>query len=372
MKYINAIRAAIGKERFIRKAQKTARNIPVEKMEAPIDFVVTWVDGSDPDWIKEKSKYEEIYLSKSERSANGEERFRNWDTLKYWFRAIEQYAPWVNNVYFITCGHTPDWLNLDAPKLKHIKHTDYIPEKYLPTFNSIPIELNMFRIDNLAEHFVYFNDDVFLAKPVTPEDFFCGGLPVFSAVVEPCAINTNSVYDHMRYAIVSTVNKHFKGRLTESIQAHPEKWFYNLDPHQLEFNWQAYNNGNLQGIHIHHFAKSYQKSYFKKVWDDIPETMDSTSSHRFRTGYDVLDGIISIWNLMDGSFFPVRTDYYGKYFSDFEHNHEEISESFKQQKYRMICLNDTEVTTPEKFESSKKSLLQILQHTFPNKSSFEK
>ncbi|WP_331836427.1 hypothetical protein [Erysipelothrix piscisicarius] len=74
---------------------------------------------------------------------------------------------WVNNVYLITYGHLPDFLNVDHPKLKIINHTDYIPSDYLPTFSSHTIELNMHRIEGLSEHFVYFNDDMFLNQPMS-------------------------------------------------------------------------------------------------------------------------------------------------------------------------------------------------------------
>ena len=64
----------------------------------PIDFVMIWVDGNDPEWQKEKAKYDE----RVETLANNEVRFRDWDNLQYWFRAVEKFAPWVRNVYFVT------------------------------------------------------------------------------------------------------------------------------------------------------------------------------------------------------------------------------------------------------------------------------
>ena len=45
-------------------------------------------------------------------------------------------------------------------------------EEYLPTFNSISIESMTWRIPGLSEHFIEFNDDLILAAPTTPEDFF--------------------------------------------------------------------------------------------------------------------------------------------------------------------------------------------------------
>ena len=100
-------------------------------MEATIDFVLMWVDGNDPEWQKEKSLYES--------DTNGDKRnirFRDWDNLQYWFRGVEKYAPWVNKIHFVTWGHLPSWLNTEHPKLNVVKHSDFIPKEFLPTFNS--------------------------------------------------------------------------------------------------------------------------------------------------------------------------------------------------------------------------------------------
>jgi len=51
-------------------------------------------------------------------------------------------------------------------------------EDALPTFNSLSIETMLWRIPGLADHFLYFNDDVFLTAPVTPSDFFSADGPV--------------------------------------------------------------------------------------------------------------------------------------------------------------------------------------------------
>ena len=73
------------------------------RMMKPIDFVVTWVDGNDPDWFREKMKYQGIDIT----SGNAENRFRDGGTFRYWFRGVEKFAPWVNRVFLITCGHYP-------------------------------------------------------------------------------------------------------------------------------------------------------------------------------------------------------------------------------------------------------------------------
>ena len=142
-----------------------------------IDFVILWVDGNDKAWLEEKNKYLNI------KGDSGKNRFRDWDNLQYIFRGIEKHADWVNKIFFITWGHLPKWLNTDNPKLRIVKHEEFIPKEYLPTFNSNVIELNLHRIKDLSEKFVLFNDDLFILKDLKKEDFFKSNLPndIYSA-----------------------------------------------------------------------------------------------------------------------------------------------------------------------------------------------
>lgn len=137
-----------------------------------IDFVITWVDGADPAWRKEKAGY-----APSAQNDDREERYRDWDLLRYWFRGVEAFAPWARKIHFITWGHLPPWLNTEHPKLHVVRHEDYIPKKFLPVFNSNVLEIYMHKIEGLSEHFVYFNDDMFLIRNVKKELFFHNGKP---------------------------------------------------------------------------------------------------------------------------------------------------------------------------------------------------
>ncbi len=42
-----------------------------------IDFVITWVDGSDPNWLAEKSKY-----SAESENDDRPQRYRDWGLLR--------------------------------------------------------------------------------------------------------------------------------------------------------------------------------------------------------------------------------------------------------------------------------------------------
>ncbi|WP_029233681.1 stealth family protein [Butyrivibrio sp. VCB2006] len=139
-----------------------------------IDLIVPWVDGNDPKWLEEKRKYDGSVI---DDNSNSSQRYRDWDLMRYFFRGIDKNMPWINKVFFVTWGHVPDWLDVDSPRLRIVKHTDYIPEKYLPTFNSNVIELNYHRIEDLSENFILFNDDCFAVDQVKPEFFFKNGKP---------------------------------------------------------------------------------------------------------------------------------------------------------------------------------------------------
>ena len=95
-----------------------------------IDFVVTWVDMDDPVWKEEFHRYS----GKIDNSVNevSEARFRDYGFLKYWFRGVAKFAPWVRKVHFVTSGQKPDWLDETHPKLNLVSHEDYIPQNTYP------------------------------------------------------------------------------------------------------------------------------------------------------------------------------------------------------------------------------------------------
>lgn len=118
-------------------------------------------------------------------------RYRDNQELRYSLRSIWKFAPWVRNVYIVTNGQVPYWLDLKHPRLKVIPHRDiYVNKSHLPSFSSPSIESNLHRIPGLADRFVYFNDDVMLGNNVWPDDFYTHGKgqKVFlSWDVPPCA-----------------------------------------------------------------------------------------------------------------------------------------------------------------------------------------
>ena len=228
-----------------------------------IDFVIAWVDGGDPEWLKEKAKYDDtVDITQDAIDA----RYRDWDNLQYWFRAVEKYAPWVNKIHFLTWGHIPEWLDTSNPKLHIVNHKDYIPAEYLPTFNSHTIELNMHRIPGLSEQFVYFNDDMFLTNYVKETDFFVNGLPCDTFALDAIYFEKNSAgaYNGNDMEII---NKHFKKDEMQT-KFFWSKWFKlrygfkNLYRTFVLSKWHWF-----PGFHYDHLPSSFLKSTLEEVWD---------------------------------------------------------------------------------------------------------
>ncbi|MEU3457902.1 stealth family protein [Micromonospora sp. NPDC006766] len=136
----------------------------------PIDVVYTWVDGTDPAWLRRRAEAAGTpYHAESANAA----RFLSRDELRYSLRSLHTYAPWVRTVYLVTDDQVPPWLDPSAPGLRVVSHREIFDDpSVLPTFNSHAIESQLHHIDGLSEHFLYFNDDVFLGRDVTPRDFF--------------------------------------------------------------------------------------------------------------------------------------------------------------------------------------------------------
>lgn len=148
----------------------------------PIDAVITWVDGDDLAHRKKRKMF-----ASSDELANddigGEIRFKSVGEIRYCVASILRFAPFIRKIFIVTDGQDPqlyDFIDAEFPErtteIEIVDHKTIFAgyESFLPVFNSLTIETMLWRIPGLSDHFVYFNDDVLLAAPVGPEDFFVG------------------------------------------------------------------------------------------------------------------------------------------------------------------------------------------------------
>jgi hypothetical protein len=235
----------------------------------PIDYVVTYVDGTDPVW-QESFKQRMHGLE----PASASKRYRDMDTIRFAFRGIEKFMPWINNVYLIVQGSTqmPVWLNLVHPKLKIIFHDEFIPKEFLPTFNSNVIEMFVHNLPDLSENFIIANDDMIPVHPMTPDMFFRDGRPVYKKTV----VSEN-------YELESTgVFKHIK---------------YNNTTLQMKF----LNTNKRIAFHHYHLLMPYKLSFWKLVWHRLGnDILNRLKNSPMRTSRNVNHWLISDLQMLEG------------------------------------------------------------------------
>ncbi|WP_028652955.1 stealth conserved region 3 domain-containing protein [Nocardioides halotolerans] len=145
----------------------------VRECTFPVDVVVTWVDGNDPAWDRaRRERLAGVTGTATTRESSGRARFVSRDELRHCLRSVHLFAPWVRRIHLVTAGQVPEWLDASHPQVSVVDHTQILPADALPTFNSHAIEAALHHVPDLAEHFVYLNDDFFLGRPLGPETFF--------------------------------------------------------------------------------------------------------------------------------------------------------------------------------------------------------
>lgn len=332
-------------------------------MSQPIDFVLTWVDDRDDEWRARRDHYRSAANIESGEAASSQ-RYRDWDLLRFWFRSVDAYAPWVRYIYLVTENRLPEWLEQSHPKLRIVRHDEFIPHEYLPTFNSRAIELNLHRIADLSENFVYFNDDAFLLQPTPPEHFFRDGLPVSFAIGTALTVSDN--LSHAMLNNVGVINRNFSKR--KVMAKHLRQWFTikygaKLIQNMLLLAWPRFT-----GFHVHHLPQALTRSAMQRIWSAAPDVLEHTSQSRFRRLSDVNPFLVSWWMICEGRFSPGRLSQYGLFLPLHDSTLGVATQAVRRGATRVVCLNDGTISD---FEAARSSIQLAFQARFPHRSAFE-
>lgn len=336
-----------------------------QKNREPIDFVIPWVNGNDPAWLAEKAKYNNLAKG-LEEDVNSVERYRDWDLMKFWFRGVEKYAPWVNKIHFVTWGHVPTFLNIDHPKICIVNHKDFIPNECLPLYNASAFEMVLHRIPCLADHFVYFNDDTFLVNPVKEADFFKDGLPCGYFEDNPCSTCGCDNVGRQVFNALSLINKHFKKH--EMIKKNFFKYFSQPFLSKSFFHTLLSSPWDrILGIPSPHLPTAFLKSTWDKVWAAEPQILNRTLHSKFRKSENVQQELFRYWQFMEGNFAPQKV--IGKYFYLTDKTIDAACHAIKNCNYKEICLNDGPI---DNFHEAQQKLIDAFETKLSQKCSFEK
>jgi hypothetical protein len=144
-----------------------------------IDIVFTYVDSTDKEWLKKKSKEKRIFLKedKIKETPYNNSHDSSLEEIKYSVRSIIQYFKNnYRNIYFVTNnGKLPTFLK---------PHENLIPildSELLGTtsYNSNTIETCLHKIPGLSEYYLYFNDDMMLTSKLQLSDLIKDGKPIW-------------------------------------------------------------------------------------------------------------------------------------------------------------------------------------------------
>lgn len=306
-----------------------------------IDIVIPFYNDSDKVWREVLYSFMECEGS-NDRQVVGEERYRDWENLKYWFRGVEENCKWVNKVFLVVASESqiPEWLDKSNPKLRIVLHKDYVPSELLPTFNIMTIENYFCKIRDLSNNYVYCNDDYFFLNPTTEEMFFINNYPVYKDTESKLTkINTNGEDGTFFQILNNGMDLQLK------INGDISRW-YMLEhlpvPHKKDFENEIIDK------YYEDFINANNKSKFRHK--------DNFSNHVFLCLYRDMRQYKKFDSYSNSCYVTVTKD---TNFNDYKDKD-------------MVCFNDTQVLSKEDFIDVKNRMLDFLENKFPNKSTFEK
>lgn len=195
-----------------------------------IDFVFPYVNNRESIWVNQFKDWCLKHGDTERLKTINQERYEDLGLLPFVFKSINKNLPWVRKIHLIVSNkeQVPNWLHDD--KVNIVLHKDIIPIKYLPTYNSTTIEMYLRRIPDLAEHFLYSNDDMFILNEMKPEDFFTeDGLVKIKFVNKPlsnnqfarvCANNYKDVMEDLGYPYSNNQFERPQHCITPMIKSH--------------------------------------------------------------------------------------------------------------------------------------------------------
>lgn len=150
-----------------------------------VDAVITWVDGNDKKWRQKINEYSKVKIDWSNKKDTI--RYNSIDEITIAIKSVIKHAPFVRNIFLVTDDQTPE----SFEELKKIASNQNINlsvtdhkvifrefDSVLPCFNSCSITTMLYKIPGLSDHFLIFNDDTFLMRLTTVDDFFKNGYPI--------------------------------------------------------------------------------------------------------------------------------------------------------------------------------------------------
>ncbi|WP_406295970.1 stealth family protein [Streptomyces sp. NBC_00624] len=317
----------------------------IDTVTFPLDVVYTWVDGDDPALAAKREAYRTGRAPDAQSREAGASRYTSHDELKYSLRSLEMYAPFLRNIYIVTDGQSPSWLDTAAPGIRVVDHKEiFSAPDALPVFNSHAIGTQLHHIDGLSEQYLYFNDDVFLGRPVTPGHFFHGN-GIAKVPFSPSQLGLGA--------------------------PHPDE----PAPNSAGKNVRRLLQGDHGRMTVNKFAHAPHpqlRSVMREIEERYAEDVDRTSRSRFRAPTDIAMGASFHHHQAFLTGRAVPATYKARYVDVARGDADErLAELLTNRRFDFFCLND--VNTPsEQQEEIHQKIHAFLENYFPFPSRFER
>jgi hypothetical protein len=246
-----------------------------------IDAVYTWVDGSDPAWQAARTAARQQHGLPADDNSFAD-RYMQHGELQWSLQRLLKYAPWIRRVFIVTMNQTPPNLPSELD-ITIVDHTVILPAAALPTFNSFAIETALHLIPGLAEHFIYFNDDMFIGQMVAPTDFF----------------------DHQGRCVLPWSNHKTINHQTQHVNSYESALFHSAT---LAAQVHGLANAARYCLYPAHTAVPKTKSSLGRLWTMFEHDMLLTQSQAFRVPKQVIHYLSNYLDLMTGEAVLVAGD----------------------------------------------------------------
>jgi hypothetical protein len=306
----------------------------LQRGSSKIDVVYTWVDGQEASWQARHEQANRAYSLPRTFEANFRCRFRNRNELKYSMRSVYMFMEFVRHIYIVTDGQRPEWLQ-EHPMVSVVRHSDIFKNQgHLPTFNSMAIEANLHHIPGLQERFIYFNDDVFVGRPLKKRDFYS---------------------KHGKPKLFVLRKKSARGRVSASDRGFTAGW-KNANAFFSNLGFKKRRKV------LKHTAFSLRKSHLEQFERLFPQVIEKNASHKFRSPEDVciVNGLIQYFALhhkqaRKGSLRSVLI----KIGADFDSNYKKLDRLLRKRPH-LFCLEDVENIDNLEIDEQLRSFLEML------------
>ena len=227
-------------------------------MAQVIDMVIPYVNNNDEVWKK-------IYIDFCKRvrlpnkvNEMRNDRYEDIGLINYQLKLINKHMPWVNKIYLLLMNREQAPKDLPS-NVEIVYHGAFIPQKYLPTFNSCTIEMFLWNIKGLNEYFIYANDDMLPFKDLKPSDFFENG----KIKIELWNENLKGIQNTFRYQCFNSY-KHMAIRLKKETNGLDYiRPAHSFTPMIKSHCKQAYDTlSDLIEKHIRAFRTEYQYNQY--------------------------------------------------------------------------------------------------------------